>query len=445
MSISGISGGGYGYGYTSSINSLLQLSSLKTTASYSAVTAASKVSSTSSNTSAYSSVTSFLKEYQSELTGLEAAAAKLQTSKSGNVFTELEAGTTDESVASVKRSWRLEAGMDVNLDVHSVAQSQRNVSTANYAADLADEDMEFEIAGPGGNQTVSISSTNANGTKKTYKQMYEEAAKAVNANSKTGVKASVENENGKVSLVLTGKDTGEANSFSVYGKTGAAAGLEYIDRAASDASYTVTQNGYSQSYTSSTNKVSIAYGRVDVELKKEGSANIYSGVDTDKIADAVQDMVDSYNSVTKLLQNNSGRGAGTAAHLSSFQRGMANEKTLAYLGITTNKSGDLVLDKERLAEAMKEDYDFVVDTLGGQFGLAEKAAQKADQALSDSVQRIVSNDLGGKTSSSSALNSGANSAASSGNAYTQFANFVSGGAYNLVNYYAVGMLLNTMA
>lgn len=445
MSISGISGGGYGYGYSSSINSLLQLSSLKTTSSYNAVSAVNKVSSTSSNTSAYASVTSFLKDYQSELTGLESAAAKLQTRMSGNVFTELEAGSTDEEVATAQKSWRLEAGLDVNLDVHSVAQSQRNVSVANYAADLAEEDMEFEIAGPGGNQKVSISSTNANGTKKTYKQMYQEAAKAVNANSKTGVKASVESENGKVSLVLTGKSTGEANSFSVYGKTGAAAGLEYIDRAASDASYTVTQNGYSQDYTSSTNKVSIAYGRVDVELKKEGSTNIYSGVDSDRIVDAVQDLVDSYNSVTNLLESNSGRGAGTAAHLTSFQRGMAHEKTLAALGITTNKAGDLVLDKEKLTEALEKDYDFVVDTLGGQFGLAEKASQRADQALSDPVQRIVSNDLGGKTSTSSALNGNAGSSANAGNAYTQFANFASSGAYNLVNYYAVGMLLNTMA
>ncbi|MCI8465826.1 MAG: flagellar filament capping protein FliD [Lachnospiraceae bacterium] len=445
MSINGISGGGYGYGYSSSINNLLQLSSLKTTSSYSAISAINRVSSTSKNTSAYASVTSFLKDYQSELTGLEAAAAKLQTSKAGNVFTELEAGSTDESVATANRSWRLEAGMDVNLEVHSVAQAQKNVSVANQAADLAEEDMEFEIVGPGGNQTVSISSTNTNGTKKTYNQMYEEAARAVNGNSKTGVKASVQSENGKVSLVLTGKATGAANSFSVNGKTGAAAGLEYVDSAAADAKYTVTQDGYSQTYTSDTNKVSIAYGRVDVELKKEGTTNIYSGVDTDRITDAVQDLVDSYNSVTNLLESNAGRGNGTAAHMASFQRGMAHEKTLAAMGITKNKAGDLVLDKEKLVEAMEKDYDFVVDTLGGQFGLAENAAQKADRALSDSVQRIVSNDLGGSSSNSSSGSGSANNAANANSPYMQFANFVSGGAYNLANYYAVGMLLNTMA
>jgi len=300
---------------------------------------------------------------------------------------------------------------------------------------------------PKGTQKVSISSTNANGTKKTYNQMFQEAAKAINADSKaSGVRASVEKKDGKVSLVLTGKETGEANSFTVTGKTGAAEGLENVVNNAQDALYTVTQDGQTQTFSSATNKVSVDYGRIEVELKKEGSTNIYAGVDADKITSAVQDLVDSYNSVTNLLEQNAGRGAGTAAHLSSFQRGMAHEKTLKAVGISTNKAGDLVLDKDKLLEALQKDYEGTMDILGGQFGLAENAAQKADRALSDSVQRIVSNDLGGKTTSGgNSGNSSSGNTGVSGNQYTYFANFAASGAYNLMNYYAVGMLLNTMA
>lgn len=446
MSISGVSGG-YGYGYSSTINNLLSLSSLKTTSSYSAIQAANKVSSTSSNTSAYSSVTSFLKEYQSELTGLEAAASKLQLSSSSNVFSKLEAGSTDESVATAsKASWYLQAETDINLEVHATAQAQKNVSAANNAVDLADEDMEFEINGPKGTQKVSISSTNANGTKKTYNQMYQEAAKAINADSSAGVRATVEKKDGKVSLALTGKATGEANGFTITGKTGAAAGLESVVNNAQDALYTVTEDGQSQTFSSASNKITVNYGRIEVELKQEGNTNIYAGVDADKITDAVQDLVDSYNAVSNLLEANSGRGAGTAAHLSSFQRGMAHEKTLAAVGISFNKAGDMVLDKDKLLEALQKDYEGTKEILGGQFGMAENAAQKADRALSDSVQRIVSNDLGGNTSSSNSGNSTSSSNKGiSGNQYTYFANFAASGAYNLMNYYAVGMLLNTTA
>ena len=208
----------------------------------------------------------------------------------------------------------------------------------------------------------------------------------------------------------------------------------------------MTQDGYSQTYRSSSNKVSIDYDRIEVELKKEGSTNIYAGVDANKIVGAVQDLLDSYNSVTNLLEANAGRGAGTAAHLSSFQRGMGGEKTLAAVGISTNKAGDLVLDEKKLISALEKDYEGTMDILGGQFGLAERASQKADRALSDSVQRIVSNDLGGKTSGSSgSASGGGNSASGMGNQFTYFANFAASGAYNLSNYYAVGMLLNTLA
>lgn len=444
MAISGISGRGYGYGYSSTINNLLQLSSLKTTSSYNMIQAANKVNSTTSKTSAYADLTSFLKDYQSELTGLESAAAKLQLSSRSSVFTELEAGSTDESVATAKKTWRLEAGTDIDLEVHSIAQAQKNASTAQYAGELAEEDMEFEIVGAKGTQKVSISSTNANGTKKTYNQMYQEAARSINQDSSAGVRATVENDNGKVSLVLNGKGTGASNGFTITGKTGAAAGLESTINEAQDAVYTVTQDGYSQTLSSETNSINIGYGRIDVELKKEGSTNIFSGVDTDDITSAVQDLVDSYNAVTNMLEENAGRGNGAAAHLASFQRGMGAEKTLAAVGITTNKEGDLVLDKEKLLEALEKDYNGTVDILGGQFGLAENASQKADRALSDSVQRIVSNQLSGGSSS------GSTSGASSGSgydtsSYTYFAKFASSGAYNLANYYAVGMLFSTLA
>ncbi|MCI8513215.1 MAG: hypothetical protein HFI93_01075 [Lachnospiraceae bacterium] len=441
MSIYGVSGGGYGYGYSSSINNLLQLSTLKSTSSYSAIQAASKVSSTSSQTSAYADVTSFLKDYQSELTALEAAAAKLQTSNRGNVFSELGAGSSDESVATAKKAWQVMPGTDIDLEVHATAQAQKSVSDAHYATELAEEDMEFEIAGPKGTQKVSISSTNENGTKKTYNQMYQEAARTINAaGSSSDVRATVEKSNGKVSLALTGKSTGAANGFTVSGKTGAAAGLESVVNEAQDAMYSVTQYGMTETFYSDTNKVSVDYGRIDVELKKEGTTNIYAGVDTDKISSAVQDLVDSYNSVVNMLEKNSGRGAGTAAHLSSFQRGMGHEKTLAAVGISKDKEGNLVLDKEKLIEAMEKDYEGTMDILGGQFGLAENAAQKADRALSDPVQRVVSNQLKGGASGSDA--SAGNEAT---NQYTYFANFAARGAYNLVNYYSVGMLFNMYA
>ncbi len=156
--------------------------------------------------------------------------------------------------------------------------------------------------------------------------------------------------------------------------------------------------------------------------------------DLDDIVSAVGEFIDSYNSVTSLLGDNADRGAGTASHLGSFTRGVASDSALEMLGISYDKDGKMVLDSEALKTALEEDYDTAASLIGGQYGFAERASMKAEHALQDSVQRIVSNDL----------NSLINSTQSYSNiSYTY--NFNKAGAYNLSNMYAVGLFVNTLA
>lgn len=424
------------YQYENTLN-LLRLSTMKTQSSQ-AVSPVKKATSVTSSSSTYGDIQSFLKSYQSELTGLENAAAKLTDSSSKNVFNDYQAASTDESVATVSANYKLKGDTDMTLDVQSMAQAQQSASAAHYAQDTVDSgaDMEFQIESANGGASVSVSSANKDGTAKTYNQMYQDAAKAINAQSNSGVKASVSNVDGKVSLVLTSRNTGEAGGFSVTGDTGAALGLEHARVQAQDAQYTVTENGNTQSYRSDTNQISLDYGRIDAELKGTGQSRIYTGVDEDAVVSAVEDLVESYNSVTSLLADNANRGKGTASHLSSFERGMADEKTLKAVGITYDKDGNLQLDKEALKEALESDFEGTKSLLGGQFGIAEKASAKADRALSDSVQRIVSSDLD-KASSESQDTVSSN--------FQYFSSFARSGPYNLSNYYTVGLLLNTMA
>ena len=173
---------------------------------------------------------------------------------------------------------------------------------------------------------------------------------------------------------------------------------------------------------------------------------VYTGVDEDKVVSAVKDLVDKYNSVSSMLSANSGRGSGAATHLSSFQRGMADKKTLKALGITFDDYGKMHLDEDTLKESLRKDYAWTSEAIGGQFGIAQKAASRADQALSDSVQNIVDKDLSkGQESSDSGLGAAASGKGISSSSFQYFSAFARGGAFNLSNYYAVGMLLNTLA
>lgn len=444
MAVNGI----YGYNslYQNSLD-LFQITSARSAAN--TVSAIQKIPALNSSYSTgsvgvySSSVDSFLKNYQSELTGLESAASKLTLTSSGNVFQDYEAGSSDESVAAASSSKRLDTNIDMELEVQSTAQAQKNTSTSHYAFERvsSDADMDFDIQGSSGTSVhVSVSSTDEAGKAKGYKEMYEEAAKQINENSSLGVKAAVETKEGKVSLVLTARKSGEANGFSVSGNTGAADGLDQTSVKAQDAVYTVTKSGETKTYQSSTNKISLEAGKVDVELKSTGKTSLYTGVDEDKIVSAVKDLVDQYNSVTSLLKKNVTRGTGTAYQLASFNRGMADTKTLKSLGITYDKDGALQLDEDKLKSALETNYEGTASLIGGQFGIAERAASKADSALSSSVQSIVSNDLASSSSASWSQGQSADSVR-----YGFLSQFAHRGAYNMSNLYTVGMLLNTMA
>lgn len=444
MAVNGIHSNTYNV-YQSSLN-LYQLTTARSAAaSVNAIQKLSGVgSSTSSGSVSYyaSSTDTFLRTYESELTSLESSASRLSLSNRSNVFTNYEAGSSNEETATVSSTSHLETAIDLELDVQSTAQAQKNVSASHYAFERVDAgaDMNFTIQSAAGKEKeISVSSTDKNGETRGYKEMYEEAAAQINADASLGVRASVETREGKVSLVLTAKNTGEANGFTVSGETGAADGLEQASAQAQDAVYTITQNGESGTYQSSSNTFTLDNGNVRVDLKNTGKTELYTGVDEDEIVSAVKDLVENYNSVTNLLEKNSGRGNGAASQLAAFNRGMADEKTLSRLGITYDKNGDLTVDEDKLKNALEEEYETTVNLIGGQFGIAERTLSKADHALSDSVQHIVSNDL-----SSSVFDSGwsSNSETSS---YTLMNQFVRSGAYNMTNLYTVGMLLNTMA
>ena len=338
MTVNGISGSSYQY---QNMLNLIRLSGTGRSSGYQAVSPVKRVSSaTSSSKAAYEDIQNFLKDYQSKLTGLETAALKLTESSSKNVWNDYQVTTTDSSVAVASASYRLKGDTDITLNVQSLAQAQQNASASHHAQEQADvgADMDFEITGPeGGNISVSVGSVNENGTAKTYQQMYQEAAGAINAQSGAGVRASVSNVDGRISLVLSSAREGEAGGFTVSGNAGAASGIEDASVRAQDAVYTVTGNGITQTLRSDTNKISLDYGRIGAELKGTGEARVYTGIDEDTVVSAVEDLVKRYNEVSGLLKDNGDRGTGAVSHLASFGRGMADAKTLKAVGITYNK------------------------------------------------------------------------------------------------------------
>ena len=169
----------------------------------------------------------------------------------------------------------------------------------------------------------------------------------------------------------------------------------------------------------------------------EDKAAAQAAVDKAKedIVTAVKDFAKAYNNAVSFLENNSDRSSTVVRQLNSLKNALTTEDAMARIGLSYDKSGNLQVDEDKLKDTLDKNYNSVKDIMGGQFGMAERAATKASDILDHaSVEKIA-----GVPEKQSKANS-----ISDLDDFEIFSKFALGGAYNLTNYYAVGSMLNTL-
>ena len=183
-------------------------------------------------------------------------------------------------------------------------------------------------------------------------------------------------------------------------------------------------------YTSSRNEITVNGGRIGVTLKDAGEVTIRSDVDSEKIASALSNLVQSYNSALEVLNDNYGRGTGVDRQLRNLVRGLGPEQSLEKLGITVNKDATLNFDPEVLTKNMERDSSLVKDLISGTGGIADTAFNKAVGGMNMSSSSLINNDM--DKIEEQTLN----------NSYFAMNMFMGGNAYMQNNYYATGLMMN---
>lgn len=268
--------------------------------------------------------------------------------------------------------------------------------------------------------------------------------------------------------------TGSTSSTSGASSTSSTSGTSSSNSASSVSTSSFLLN-YKQKLTDlETASAKLQAGNKDnVYSKYESALDALSKADTEdaqkaakakvdkareEIVSAVNDFADKYNSTVSFLRDNSNRGAGVSRQLASLERAMPTEGALKTVGMKVNTSGKLEVDDETLTKALTDGrYNSVKETMGGQYGIASRTGSRASSILDSSIDTVVSSSRTSSASNSSSTNASASKANSSVSDllsssnddsmsayFTSFASFAKSGAYNLSNYYAVGMLLNTL-
>jgi flagellar hook-associated protein 2 len=333
-----------------------------------------------------------------ELNGLVTALRdKAQALLDPEAFASRTATSSDSGVLTATASSAAANG-SYNVEVTALAKAHTMASTAGPA--LSDDTLHIAA----GSTTVDVA------TKAT--DSLQSVADRINA-AGAPVSASVVNSR----LVLISKTVGAGGAMSVTSDGGQAAALGLATtQPGQDAAATV--NGLP--VTSSGNVISGAIAGVDLSLVKLGSVTVNVGTDKKAIQDRVQAFVDAYNAVLRdtgaltkydpaTKTKGTLQGDQTITGFSGQLRGLAGAQvgalaglpadSLAQIGITSDRSGQLTLDATTLGTALDDDPQAVADVFtkddgNGQIdtgdGVAVRIADFARSFSSDTLSARLS-------------------------------------------------------
>lgn len=342
-----------------------------------------------------------------KLAALESAAQAL---RAADAFDGTKGTVSDNTKLSLTASGTAPAGT-YELTVLGLAKAQVSLSSPVTSADT--------VVARGGSITVgSGAAVDVPAEGLTLQQL----ASAINSAEGGNVNASVVRTNGGYALMLTGRETGAANTFAV--SSSLAGGDETIavtqQRAAADAS--VELNGVTITSASNTFSDVIAGASFTVLQETSNPVIVTITASNDSIKSLVEKVNSAFRDVKKFLEdqqaasmrgetNNLGRDPlvrGLRSSLAGiFNAGYANGGTytsLAEIGFSFSRSGDLEFNASTFEAALTTDKASVEelfhgsDGTGGVFGALISAVARytnagglvpnAQERLTNQSQRI---------------------------------------------------------
>jgi len=348
---------------------------------------------------------------KSALSDFQTVVSKL---KDGSLFKAHTATSSDESILKVTAGTGSVAGAHT-IEVTQLAKAQQSITAAEFA-------NASEVVGSG-DLTFTTSSGSFSVTVDATNNSLSKLRDAINgASGNTSVTASIINVDSTVTpgttiskLVLTAKNSGSANAFTVTGTDSDGVddgfGLSRLfstqldpQAVASDA--VVKVDG--QTATRSTNSMTDVLQGITLDLQAEKvgtTVNVNVSLDNEAINKTISDFVTSYNklhtttkSLGKYGGSTDGSGSGNGALIGNATlRYVATQvrqdstntvssvtgdyNSLAMIGVTIDKDGVMSLDSTKLNATLSANLQSVSDIFSSTDGVASRLSAKLGSFL----------------------------------------------------------------
>ncbi|MET0239007.1 MAG: flagellar filament capping protein FliD [Sphingobium sp.] len=356
-----------------------------------------------SKTPKQTSINALLSTNASRISALASAKSSLTTFSTA--LTELlkssdysgQPASSNDTIASVSipaGATGTPAGLPAQLEVTRLATAQvvksATIATTSSAAVAGTGTLTLTVGSGTDAKTYDIALTSPKNT-------LTDLATAIN-DQKSGVTASVVTDSSGTRIVMKG-DTGATKGFTLGASTtsGAVAPDTLLSRFTFDGDATNTANPMTRTQEALNAQISIdgvamEFGtnvvdtaipnlRIDLNSASPGtSVTLATNQPVSTMSDLVQDFVSTYNTMKTALNLSTRSSANTPGLLSndSGVRDMSNQlakltsmqlsatgpyKTLADIGVSTNRDGTLTVDTTRLSKVLSENPEAVTQML----------------------------------------------------------------------------------
>ncbi len=324
----------------------------------------------------YNAKLSAFGQLKSALSKLQDAAATLTKASTFSATTSNVGDTKSFTATSTSGA---QTG-SYSIEVGQLARAQRTATSATTAPDVSAGGKLTITLASGGSKEVDFSSGGS----------LQDLRNAINA-ADAGVSAQIVNNGSVDQLVISSKESGASNAFSLAG-TGALAGFSFDPAApagdmvsvqtAQDA--TVKIDGLS--ITRASNTISDAIEGVTLKLVKptDGEATIAVSRDDEPAKKAIDDFAKAYNELNSLIRSqtnydSASKKAGALNGDSSVRSiqtqirgvfanpisGLDGAKMLSEIGLSFKSDGSMVVDSTKLGEALADPALKVSQLFGG--------------------------------------------------------------------------------
>jgi flagellar hook-associated protein 2 len=341
---------------------------------------------------------------KSALAGLKDVLEKLSDPAK---FQVRKVSVAEEALLSVSADSEA-APASYSIDIQSLASRQKIASSAfaDAATAIGYGTLSISVGGAAFNVEISEEANTL-----------ADIRDAINsATTNTGVVASIVVADDGARLVLTGRETGSSNTFSVT-SSGGDGGLAAFDYAiGTPGSYTeiaaaadavVIVDGFT--VTSASNTVTGAIEGVTLTLLKADPGNAFEfdvALDKDASKVTLSELIGAYNGVATAIAKETeyDAEAGLSGALlgdstvrgiqDALRRGLSSivgdsssaYRTLAEIGVVTTAKGRLDLKSDRLDAAFASDFDGIGRLLAGEDGIASRLLERVEAYLASDGQ-----------------------------------------------------------